>query len=74
MKDVIEQRVWNTRQMIFAIAFAVSVTFSGTLIWSRFLLNEEQIQVLSDRLEKKTKRIEDDNLNQWKMINKLLGQ
>ena len=73
-KDITESRVWSTKQVIVIVSFFISVTFSGTLIYSRFLFNEEQIQVVSDRLEKKTKRIEEDNLKQWEMINLLLTE
>ena len=57
MEDVVQKRVWNTKQMIAIVAFAITITFSATMIWGRFLFMENQIQILDERLEKKDNRV-----------------
>ena len=57
MEDVVQKRVWNTKQMITIVAFAITLTFSATMIWGRFLFMENQIQILDERLEKKDNRV-----------------
>ena len=57
MEDVVQKRVWNTKQMITIVGFAITLTFSATMIWGRFLFMENQIQILDERLEKKDNRV-----------------
>ena len=82
MEDVTLKRVWSTKDVATAISVTAVVVFTITLIWSRFLFNEnyiivvdqkhtESVRVLTERLEKKTKRIEEDNLKQWEFMNEL---
>jgi len=59
MTDVLQKKEWNTKQVITAIIVAVSITFSGTMVWNRFLFVEGEITVLSDRVEKKDERSSD---------------
>ena len=49
MEDVVQKRVWNTKQMITIVAFAITLTFSATMIWGRFLFMESQIQTLNEK-------------------------
>ncbi len=68
-KDLIQQRVWNTKQVVTIVGFAIAITFSVTMIWGRFLFIENRTQILDDKIElynvntnnridKKTSRIE----------------
>lgn len=57
MTDILQKKEWNTKQVITAIIIAISVTFSATMIWGRFLLVETEIDTLSGRVEKKDERI-----------------
>ena len=66
MEDVTKTRLWNTKQMALMLAFVVSITFSATMIWARFLVQEhktEQIEndinYVNDRIDKKTARIQE---------------
>jgi hypothetical protein len=54
--DILQKKEWNTKQVITAILIAVSITFSGTMIWGRFLSVETEISTLSGRVEKKDER------------------
>lgn len=66
MEDVTKSRLWNTKQMAFMLAFVASVTFSASMIWARFLFQEQKTQQLEDlinyvneRVDKKTARIQE---------------
>ena len=59
MTDVLQKKEWNTKQVAVAVAIAVSITFSATMIWSRFLSGEKNHIILSDRVEKKDSRMGD---------------
>jgi ABC-type nickel/cobalt efflux system permease component RcnA len=80
--DVTTLRVWSTKQLISIVSFVVVITFSGTMIWSRFVYMEtqnatirkeieEKYENVTARIDKKTARIEEDNKNQWQVINEL---
>ena len=56
-KDITQQRVWNTKQLIVAVSIAVSVTFGATMIWARFLYVETAVTVVDDRYRKITDRM-----------------
>jgi ABC-type nickel/cobalt efflux system permease component RcnA len=81
-RDVTTLRVWSTKQLISIVSFVVVITFSGTMIWSRFVYMEtqnatirkeieEKYENVTARIDKKTARIEEDNKNQWQVINEL---
>ena len=70
-QDVTTLKVWSTKQMATILFFTVTAVFSITMIYARFIYMEQQIEILNDRLEKKTKRLETDNENQWSVINEL---
>jgi F0F1-type ATP synthase membrane subunit b/b' len=59
-KDVIQKRVWNTKQLVSIISFVVIATFYVTVVYL-------QIQDIEDRLDKKIKLISDNTTE----INKL---
>jgi F0F1-type ATP synthase membrane subunit b/b' len=59
-KDVIQKRVWNTKQLVSIISFVVIATFYVTVVYL-------QIQDIEDRLDKKIKLISDNTIE----INKL---
>jgi len=68
----IEQYNWlSNKQVLFVIAFAISATFTLTMIYSEFRSLQERTDVLEHRLDSKTKRLELDNKNIWKMINEM---
>jgi len=81
-EDITNQKVWSTKQLIIILFFTISSVFSLTMIYARFIYMEQQIEIskeytiqqfkiLNERLEKKTKRIETDNKNQWNAINEV---
>lgn len=52
MIDNIEhKRILNNRQVIAIVMFCIMATFSLTLIYARFVQQEEEMQVLKDRIE-----------------------
>lgn len=58
MKENIEQaRSFTNRQVLIIILATISIVFSGTLIYSEFILHGSRINTLDDRLEKKIKLI-----------------
>ena len=66
MEDVTKTRLWNTKQMALMLVFVVSITFSATMIWARFLVQEHKTQQIendinyvNDRIDKKTARIQE---------------
>lgn len=57
MLDNIEnQKVWSTKQIVFILFFAISSTFTLTLIYSEFLLHGKALDTLNRRLDTKTER------------------
>jgi hypothetical protein len=38
--DIVEKRVWNTKQMVTAITVTGGIVFAATMIWGRFLFVE----------------------------------
>jgi len=55
-KDIIKQRVWNTKQLVAAIALSISLTFGVTMIWARFLYVETYVETVDNRYKKITDR------------------
>ena len=62
-KDIVQQKVWNTKQMVTAILITGSIVFSATMIWGRFLFMETKmgdldtkIDYVNTRLDTKTNR------------------
>ena len=50
-KDITQQRVWNTKQLVSGIVSAITVTFGLTMIWGRFLFMETQTTALENKIE-----------------------
>ena len=78
MEDVIQKRVWNTIQMVWIVGFAISITFTGTMIWGRFLFVENKtdaidskIDYVNERLDKISSRNKDDIEKNAKEIEQL---
>ena len=61
-KDVTQQRVWNTKQVVSIVTFVIVCTFYATVIYL-------QIQDIEDRLDKKIKIINEntENINSLKI-------
>jgi low affinity Fe/Cu permease len=66
-KDIVQQKVWNTKQVVTIVAVAISVTFSVTMIWGRFLFMETKmadldtkIEYVNNRIDTKTARNKED--------------
>ena len=57
MTDILQKKEWNTRQVVTVVIVAISITFSATMIWSRFLTGEANHTILSERVEKKYDRL-----------------
>lgn len=57
MSDILDKTNWSTKQLIAVILFAVTITFSATMIWARFLYLETNMSTISNRIEKKDNRI-----------------
>ncbi len=70
-KDITEQRVFTAKQLILIIVFVASITFSGTMIWSRFLAVESEIEINEDRAAKRNSRNIEDRRALWNEINSL---
>ena len=62
-KDVTNQKVWNTKQVISIISFVIVCTFYATVTYL-------QIQNIEDRLDKKIKIIKEntEEINKLKQI------
>ena len=56
-KDVIQERVWNTKQVITAILITMSLTFTVSMIWARFLYVETAVKIVDSRYKKITDRL-----------------
>jgi len=69
--DIITGRLFTLPQVIRIVISVATAVFVLTTIYNRFIFLEQELQVVSDRLEKKTSRIESDNVNQWNAINEL---
>lgn len=54
---ILEDKV-TIRTLLLAIGFTISVTFSATLIWTRFLFVEGEIKVMEDRVDYVDNRID----------------
>ena len=54
--DITKQRVWNTKQLVTAIAVSISLTFATTMIWARFLYVETYVETVDNRYKKITDR------------------
>ena len=72
MEDVIKKKVWSTKDVVIVIMVTASIVFSSTIIWTRFLFNEKQIELLSERADKRYSRQATNDQNQWDAINKLM--
>jgi hypothetical protein len=59
MTDILEKKEWNTKQVVTILALAITLTFSATMIWGRFLSGESNHSILSERVEKKDTRVHD---------------
>jgi hypothetical protein len=56
--------------MVIAVSLAISLTFSATMIWARFLYVETYVETVDDRYRKVTDRLiirveklEESNIN-----------
>ncbi len=56
-KDITQQRVWNTKQLVTAVAISISLTFATTMIWARFLYVETYVETVDNRYRKITDRM-----------------
>ena len=56
-KDITQQRVWNTKQLVTAVAISISLTFATTMIWARFLYVETYVETVDNRYRKITERM-----------------
>ena len=54
---ILEDKV-TIRTLLLAIGFTISVTFSATLIWTRFLFVEGEIKVMESRIDYVDDRID----------------
>ena len=77
--DITEKHVWSTKQLILVVGVAISVTFTLSMIWSRFLYQEqeqknmkayveEQFEILSSRLENKDSRAKKVREALWEVM------
>ena len=57
MADILQKKEWDTKQVVAILVVAISLTFSATMIWSRFLSGETKHEILSKRVENKDDRI-----------------
>ena len=70
--DITEKRVWTTKQLLMIVAFAISVTFTLTMIYSEFRTMQKEIVMNEERSTKQHNRqqIEIDNLKNNHPLNK----
>ena len=65
-QDIIKKKVWTTKDIFTVALVCISLTFSATLIWGRFLFMEGEVKKLKNDIEyvdqrhdRKYDRIED---------------
>ena len=58
MEDVIQKRVWNTKQMAWIVGGAISLTFGATMIWGRFLFMENKTEALDRKIDYVNERVD----------------
>lgn len=57
-EDVTQKRVWNTKQMVYIVGIAITVTFTLTMIWGRFLFMEDKTNDLDDKINYTNERLD----------------
>lgn len=68
--DIVSGKLFTLNQVVRIIISVAMAVFTITMIWNRFLLMEQEIKTLEDRIEKKDKRASDDRKSIWKEVNK----
>jgi hypothetical protein len=56
--DIVEKRVWNTKQVGTIVGVAITLTFSATMIWGRFLFVETHLAALDAKIDYVNTRID----------------
>ena len=69
-KDIVQQRVWNTKQVATIVLIAISVTFSVTMIWGRFLFMETKMADLDTKIDYVNGRIDTKTDRNKELIDK----
>jgi len=68
--EIVSGRLFTVNQVIRIIVSVATSVFVLTMIYNRFLLMEQKIETLEQRLEKKDQRASEDRGNIWNEINK----
>jgi len=50
-EDVIKKKVWSTKDVVTIAALCISITFSITLIWGRFLFMETKVNEVDVKVD-----------------------
>ena len=68
--EIVSGRLFTVNQVVRIIVSVATSVFVLTMIYNRFLLMEQKIETLEQRLEKKDQRASEDRGNIWNEINK----
>ena len=67
--EIVTGRLFTINQVVRIIVTVATAVFTLTMIYNRFLIMEQQINTLEDRIEKKDTRLKKEQVEQWNAIN-----
>ena len=70
-KDITQEKVWNTKQMITIVGVAIGITFSATMIWGRFLFMENKIDIFVKEVQEIKVLVEDSKIYTNERLDKI---
>ena len=74
-KDITEKRVWNTKQVYWAITTTGVIVFFATIIWTRFLsveknslTDKKETHLMIETIDKRYRKITDRIINRLDVL------
>ena len=67
--DIVTGKLFTINQVVRIIVTVATAVFTLTTIYNRFLIMEQQINTLEERIEKKDTRLKKEQVEQWNAIN-----